>query len=198
MIARTTRAERPLNVFTETDERRLVEAAQQDPRRFGELYERHFERVYAYVSRRVGNRAAAEDVTSEVFHHALANITKYEWRGAPFGAWLMRIASNALADRWRRLSREQGSESPIEPASADPNPEEIEVRAQLFRLVDSLPDDQRQVVRLRFAHEKSIREIAAAMGRTEGAVKQLQFRGLAALRAEVAKSGARKSGEANG
>ncbi len=195
---RPSRAEYALKVFTEIEERALIEAAKQDPRRFGELYERHFDRVYAYASRRLGNRSAAEDVTSEVFHHALANLPKFEWRGAPFGAWLMRIAANALADRWRRLAHEQGSESAGECVSPEPSPEEIELRAQLFRLVDELPDDQRRVVRLRFAHEKSIREIATAMGRTEGAVKQLQFRGLAALRAEVSKVAGRKSGEANG
>jgi RNA polymerase sigma-70 factor, ECF subfamily len=195
-----------LNVFTEADERRLIEAAQQDPARFGELYERHFERVYAYVSRRVLNRAAAEDVTSEVFHHALANLPKYEWRGAPFGAWLMRIAANALADRWRRLAREQGSQDATECASAEPSPEEVQSRAQLFRLVDELPEDQRQVVRMRFAEEKSVKEIAVAIGRTEGAVKQLQFRGVAALRAAALattragtpKQSGAKPGEAHG
>ena len=186
-----------MKVFTETEERELIDAAKLDPSRFGELYERHFERVYAYVSRRVGERGAAEDVTSEVFHHALANLSKFEWRGAPFGAWLMRIAANALADRWRRLAREHGTESG-ECASPEPNPEEIEARAQLFRLVESLPEDQRRVVQLRFAHEKSIREIAQVLGKTEGAVKQLQFRGIAALRAEVSKQAPRKSGEAHG
>jgi RNA polymerase sigma-70 factor (ECF subfamily) len=109
----------------------------------------------------------------------------------------MRIASNALADRWRRLSREFGTES-AEASCPDPNPEELEVRAQLFRLVESLPEDQRRVVQLRFAHEKSVKEIAQALGKTEGAVKQLQFRGLAALRAEVSKQTPRKSGEAHG
>jgi RNA polymerase sigma factor (sigma-70 family) len=82
----------------------------------------------------------------------------------------------------------------------------VQARAQLFRLVDELPEDQRQVVRMRFAEEKSVKEIAAAMGRTEGAVKQLQFRGIAALRAaalatirasEPKQSGA-KPGEAHG
>ena len=85
----------------ESDERLLVEAAQRDPRRFAELYELHFRRVYAYVIRRVERREEAEDVTSEVFHHALAKIKSFEWRGAPFSAWLMRIAANAITDRWR-------------------------------------------------------------------------------------------------
>ncbi len=176
-----------------TSERRLIEAAQQDPGRFAALYELHFERVYAYVWRRVANREAAEDVTSEVFHHALANLPRFEWRGAPFGAWLMRIAANAIADRWRRGSREQTDALANDPASAEPSPEEIEIRAQLFRLVQELPVEQRKVVQMRFAEEKSIREIARALGRTEGAVKQLQFRGIQTLREEAAKVSGQKA-----
>jgi RNA polymerase sigma-70 factor, ECF subfamily len=182
-----------LKALQEAGERRLIEAAQQDPRRFAELYEIHFERVYAYVARRMQNRDAAEDVTSEVFHHALANLPRFEWRGAPFGAWLMRIASNAIADRWRRSGREQTDALLNEPASPEPGPEEIELRAQLFRLVQELPAEQRKVIQMRFADEKSIREIAQALGRTEGAVKQLQFRGIQSLREEAAKVSGRKA-----
>src|SRR5437764_8766243 len=76
------------------DERQLIEAAQKDPRRFGELYERNFERVYAFVARRVRDRHEVEDVTAEVFQHALANLSKFEWRGVPFAVWLFRIAAN--------------------------------------------------------------------------------------------------------
>jgi RNA polymerase sigma-70 factor (ECF subfamily) len=196
MAART--PENSLKAVLEANERRLIEAAQQDPIRFGALYEIHFERVYAYVARRLGNREAAEDVTSEVFHQALANLARYEWRGAPFGAWLMRIASNAIADRWRRGSREQTDALASDPASAEPSPEEIEIRAQLFRLVQELPIEQRKVVQMRFGEEKSIREIAQVLGRTEGAVKQLQFRGIQALREEAAKvAGKRTAGKAS-
>jgi RNA polymerase sigma-70 factor, ECF subfamily len=187
-----------LKVVQEASERRLIEAAQQDPSRFAALYEIHFERVYAYVSRRLGNREAAEDVTSEVFHHALANLARFEWRGAPFGAWLMRIASNAIADRWRRGAREKSDPFASDPTRVEPSPEEIEIRAQLFRLVQELPIEQREVVRMRFAEEKSIREIAQALGRSEGAVKQLQFRGIQTLREDVAKvSGKRAAGKAS-
>ena len=80
-------------------EKLLIEAAQQDPRRFAELYEANFERVYAFIVRRVPNRTQAEDLTSEVFHHALANLSRFEWRGVPFAVWLYRIAANAIADR---------------------------------------------------------------------------------------------------
>ena len=89
----------------EADERLLIEAAQKDPARFAELYESNFERVYAYVVRRVGDRAETEDLTSEVFHHALSNLKRYEWRGIPFAAWLYRIAGNLISDRWQRSSR---------------------------------------------------------------------------------------------
>src|SRR5262250_1947473 len=73
-------------------ERLLVEAAQQDLRRFAELYEANFERVYAFIVRRVHDRTQAEDLTSEVFRHALENLSRFEWRGVPFAAWLYRVA----------------------------------------------------------------------------------------------------------
>src|SRR2546423_1854514 len=86
------------------DERLLVEAAQSDPAKFDALYEQHFERVYAFVAGRVRDRAAAEDLTSEVFHKALANLPGYEWRGVPFAAWLMRIAVNSIVDQAKRAA----------------------------------------------------------------------------------------------
>jgi len=175
-------------------EQDLVAAAQQDPRRFAELYEENFERVYAYVARRVSNRTDAEDVTAEVFHHALANLGQFEWRGVPFAAWLSRIAGNAIVDRWKREARERGA-----PAADDPkdeskavNPEEIEKCARLFRLVAELRAEQRQVIEMRFAEGKSIREIARQIRRSDGAVKQLQFRGIRKLR-ELMAAKARKA-----
>jgi DNA-directed RNA polymerase specialized sigma24 family protein len=83
----------------------MVEAAQADSARFLDLYDRHFHRVYAYALRRTGNRAAAEDISSEVFHRALASLKKYQWRGTPFVAWLFRIAANELADHWQNTVR---------------------------------------------------------------------------------------------
>jgi RNA polymerase sigma-70 factor (ECF subfamily) len=172
----------------EADERLLIEAAQKDPARFAELYENNFERVYAYVVRRVGDRAETEDLTSEVFHHALANLRRFEWRGIPFVAWLYRIAANLISDRWQRKSREQLTDEvdQIDPAPASGVEfEEVERRATLFRLVDTLPAEQRRVVVLRFVEQKSIKEVAREIRKTEGAVKQLQFRALSSLRASM-------------
>lgn len=166
-----------------TDEKLLIEAAQQDPSRFAELYETHFGRVYAFVAYRVRNRDLAEELTAEVFHRALANLGRYEWRGTPFVAWLMRIAANVIADRWH--SDGEGKGVPADEAELPAVEYEVERRAMLFQLVDALPPDQRLVIVRRFVEGKSTREIALELGRSEGAVKQLQFRALETLRARV-------------
>ena len=169
-------------------ERLLIEAAQRDPARFAELYENNFDRVYAYIARRVRDRNDAEDLTSEVFHQALAGLPRFEWRGAPFAAWLFKIASNAIIDRSTRAAKEREVPAILDlPSEISPEEieDEIEQRARLFQLVDRLPVDQRRVIGMRFAEEKSIREIAHEIGRSEGAVKQLQFRALQNLRAQL-------------
>jgi RNA polymerase sigma-70 factor (ECF subfamily) len=183
---------------TDEEERRLIEAAQGDPARFADVYENYFELVYAYVARRLRNRDEAEDLTAEVFRKALANLPRFKWRGAPFAAWLFRIASNTIADRAKRAAREmslgesdatEDGRSPGLSKGADTSQqtdlEDSERQAVLFRLVDELAEDQRRVVVMRFAEEKSISEIADAIGRSEGAVKQLQFRALKSLRKRI-------------
>ncbi|MCA1577777.1 MAG: RNA polymerase sigma factor [Acidobacteria bacterium] len=96
---------------TEPEERLLIEAAQKDPSRFAELYEQNFHRVYAYIARRVRDRAEIQDLTAHVFHQALANIGKFKWKGSPFAAWLYRIAANAIADQAKRKMRESSEQA---------------------------------------------------------------------------------------
>jgi RNA polymerase sigma-70 factor (ECF subfamily) len=177
--------QKPKALEDREDERKLVEAARRDPARFAELYELYFSVVYAYVARRVRDRDVVEDLTSEVFHKALSNLEHFEFRGAPFAAWLIRIAANAVADQSHRANRESsGLEQAAEP-SVDPDMEAVENRAKLFRLVSELPEDQRRVIVERFVEQRSIREIAQQLGRSEGAVKQLQFRALQNLRTQM-------------
>jgi len=166
----------------ENDERTQVEAAQRDPSRFAELYEQNFYRVYAYVVRRVGDRHQAEDLTADVFREALAGIRKFEWRGLPFAAWLMGIASRVIADHWKTSGRESGN--PLKEAEATV-PADAEDSTLLFQLVDRLPEAQFRVIHMRFVEQKSIREIAQELGRSEGAVKQLQLRAIESLRAQM-------------
>ena len=162
------------------DEQDLIEASRRDPARFAELYERNFNRIYAYIARRVHDRSEAQDLTSDVFHRALANLDNFESRGSPFVAWLYRIAANEIADRAQRVAREQVG--PI-PDRADPSG--VEHLADLFYLVRELPHDQRRVIEMRFIEGMRIHEIALNLGRSEGAVKQLQFRALESLRVRL-------------
>jgi RNA polymerase sigma-70 factor (ECF subfamily) len=171
---------------TDSEERLRVEAAQKDPARFAELYEIHFPFVYAFVARRVRDRERAQDITADVFHRALSALPRFEWRGAPFAAWLARIAANAIADDFQSVARER--QLPPGETAENPDFDAALERARLFRLVDALPADQGRVLRLRFAEQRSIREIAAELGRSEGAVKQLQLRGLENLRMRLGES----------
>jgi len=167
----------------EVDEQALVEAARADSARFLELYDRHFHRVYVYVLRRVRNRAEAEDVTAEVFHRALAHLDRYEWRGIPFVAWLYRIAAHEIADR-----RREPAVADAAPLESPPVETDFERRVALYQLVDRLPADQRRVIELRFGEGCSIRDAAGVLGRSEGAVKQLQRRALERLRSALEES----------
>src|SRR5437899_558437 len=144
-----------LDKANEADERRLIEAAQRDPTRFADIYEEYFEIVYAYVVRRVHDRAATEDLTAEVFRKALQSLPRFKWTGAPFATWLFRIASNMIADRAKRKAREgtrtnNTSESwPTVRAAQQTDLEDSERIARLFRMVDELAADQKRVLNLR-------------------------------------------------
>ncbi len=168
---------------TESGERLMIEAAQRDPSRFAELYENNFLRVYSFIAHRVGNREEAQDLTSEVFHEALAGLVRFEWRGAPFVTWLFGIAANLLAKRWQKLGRHpQVTSDDLDQIGVD---QKTEQRTILFQLVDALPPDQRHVIVRRFVEQHSLREIARELQRSEGAIKQLQLRALQNLRAKV-------------
>jgi RNA polymerase sigma-70 factor, ECF subfamily len=171
------------------DERLLVEAAQADLAKFDVLYELHFDRVYFFIVSRVHDRTIAEDLASEVFYKALANLSNYQWRGTPFSGWLFRIASNAIVDHFKSSDRERQAdelEHPLaQPDLSSTDLDFIERHVHFFRLVEQLPEIQRRVVCERFVEERSIREIARRLRKTEGAIKQLQFRALQTLRAQI-------------
>lgn len=168
-------------VEREDDDRLQVEAAKNEPVRFAELYEQNFHRVYAFVARRV-SRDQAQDLTAEVFHQALASIGSFRWQGAPFISWLYGIAANVLSAHWQKFGR-----GPAQLAEDwdQGGSEEIERRAILAELVESLMPDQRVVIVRRFIEQRSIREVAKELGRSEGAVKQLQLRALENLREKM-------------
>lgn len=165
------------------NERLQVEAAQSDPAFFAELYEDNFARVYAYVARRVRTLEEAQDATADIFQKALASLHRFEWRGLPFAAWLLGIASNVLSDRWKHtLNQNEVAADKLEQVGVD---DKVEQRAMLYQLVELLPDDQRLVIVRRFVGQKSLREIASELNRSEGAIKQLQLRALQNLRDQL-------------
>lgn len=174
-------------------ERKLVEAARTSPLAFGELYERYVDQIYSYVYNRVGDRTVAEDIVAETFHRALEHIRQFEWRGVAFSAWLYRIASNAIAARYRREPATAGDEDLDTMLEPEPGPElaltESEWKAELLAAVRALPPEQQQVVLLRFGQELRNKEIARIMERSEGAVKALLHRALMALQRRLASAG---------
>ena len=165
------------------DEAALIEQARQDRQAFAPLYRRYLDPVYRYCYRRLGTREVAEDATSQVFLKALAALSGY--RGASFRAWLFAIAHNVVVDVARRRASAPLAEAG-DLADGAPTPEEVAVAADEHRtlraLLASLPADQRSVVELRLAGLTGA-EVALALGRSLGAVKMLQFRAMARLRA---------------
>jgi RNA polymerase sigma-70 factor, ECF subfamily len=177
---------RPL---VESDEA-LVARAKCDRHAFGDLYDRYVAQVYRFTYRRVKNHTTAEDITARVFHRALEQMPRFEWRGIPFGAWLMRIAANLIHDHDGHVQRliplQDWAEDGAEAVASDPPVEEQYAARQagkvLWQAVSTLPVVQQQVLVYRFVRDMSVRDIADAMGRTEGAVKQLLFRAVRRLR----------------
>jgi RNA polymerase sigma-70 factor (ECF subfamily) len=151
---------------------------------WAEIYRRHASQVYAYIFYRLGDRHAAEDLTSDVFVRALAGIKGYVWRGTPLLAWLYRIAHNVTADYRKTAARraEHRAEPGLVDAQAPDASGSIDDRADMLRAIRELTDDQQQVIVLRFYVGMNVADVARVVGKPEGAVKALQARGLRSLK----------------
>jgi RNA polymerase sigma-70 factor (ECF subfamily) len=176
---------------TSLDEAGWVLRAQRgEPLALTYLFEAYFERVYRYVSARVRDPAAAEDVTQEVFERMLLSIHRYQPRGLPFSSWLFRIAHNLVVDQARRADSSERATLRAAQPDVEDGPE-LETLArleidELHTLMRRLPEAQRQVLELRFAAQLNIAETARVMERSIDAVKSLQYAALKALRSMVA------------
>jgi RNA polymerase sigma-70 factor (ECF subfamily) len=161
----------------------LIAAARSDPAAFGPLYEQHVDRIYSYVYHRVGNAHDAEDLTARTFYRALVAIRAYEDQGAPFSAWLYRIARNLVAN-WHR-DQARHLTLPLDGLDAEPSEESVAARTvateAVATAVRSLDADRQTLLLMKF-QGLSNAEIAASIGRSEGAVKSLYHRTLADLR----------------
>lgn len=155
---------------------------------FAELYRRYFDRIYAYVYRRVGNAAEAEDLTSRVFFQALGALSRYTDRGAEVSTWLFRIAHNLVANWHRDLARRNRSLPRLGvPDPDDPVDDLIarELREKLRRAVAKLSAEKQRLLALKFSEGLSNAEIGAVLGKSEGAVKLLLHRTIKRLRQEL-------------
>ncbi len=164
----------------------LVELARGgDAEAFGQLYDHYHGSVYRFVFYRTRSTSLAEDLTSETFLRALRNMAGFRWQGKDFGAWLMTIARNLCTDHFKagRTRLEHTTEDMGAHDAATGEGPEQEVLAGLTNevLLDGLrqlSDEQRDCLVMRFLQGLSIAETAAVLGRSEGAVKQLQLRGV--------------------
>lgn len=167
--------------LTPTDAELVSRAKAADPQALTIIYERYASAIYRYIYYRVCDNELAEDLRAEVFLRMLEGIHRYEDRGWPLSAWLYRIAHDRTVDSLRR--RRSRAQLPLEYWNGvSEGPEHVvNVRLdceEVHHVITRLTDDQRRVIQMRFMQEMSVQEVARELGRTEGAVKALQHRGL--------------------
>jgi RNA polymerase sigma-70 factor (ECF subfamily) len=167
---------------------KLVESAQEgDSESFGRLYDHYSDTVYRYIYYRVGSRATAEDLTSETFLRALRRIGTFTWQGRDFGAWLVTIARNLVADHFKssRFRLEVTTGEMLDSNECERSPEDSVLEslsnAALLDAVQRLNPQQQECVKLRFLQGLSVAETARIMGKNEGAIKTLQYRAVRTL-----------------
>ncbi len=185
MLAGTAAAK--MSTMTGDTGEQLVQDAQAfSQEAWARIYDTFYVKILRYCFLRTGNRAASEDLASDVFLDALRGIRRYRYRGVSFSAWLYRIAHNLTADYLSRAARQPTV--PLENESAHPDlqtpnePERSALWNDVHNAIQQLTDDQQQVIMLRFFQGLSHDETATIMGRRSGAVRVLQNRALTALR----------------
>ena len=173
---------------TEADRTRLIAlvelARTGDADAFGLLYDHYQASVYRFLFYRTRSTTLAEDLTSETFFRALRSMTNFRWQGKDFGAWLMTIARNLATDHFKagRTRLEMTTEDMSLHDDETEGPESSVLAGLtnevLLRALKELPLEQRDCLIMRFLQGMSIAEAAAVLGRSDGAVKQLQLRGV--------------------
>ncbi len=164
-------------------------AAGGDFEAFGDLYHIYIERIYRYVFYQVKDKSTAEDITEEVFVKAWKAINTCKGKEQTFSSWLYRIAHNHVIDNLRRLQKRQSIEIEKVVKIGDLETEiegELE-RQELLKSMACLPQNQRQVIILKFIEGLDNREIEQVMGKSQGAIRVLQMRALATLRQELSR-----------
>ncbi len=167
-------------------ENHILQRSKKDPKAFGALYEKHFDRIFNFIYRQTDDEDLTADLCSQTFLIALNNIDKYEFRGVPFSAWLYKIASNEVNKHYRKLKHDKVFSI-----------EEVRVRElmdmvnegwddeliqRLLRYLKELPTEMLEVLELRFFEDKDFKEIAFILDITESGAKMRTYRALDRLR----------------
>jgi RNA polymerase sigma-70 factor (ECF subfamily) len=180
------------NPIMQPDEQLLVAQAQQgDKAAVTGLYEAYAHRIFRYISYRVDSDSVAEDLTAEVFLRMVQGLPRYQITGAPFGAWLYRIAATQVADHYRQqrqvepISEEQPADD-TDPLNTLARQEE---RARLREALQALPEDYQTLLILRFMQQLPHTEVAEVLNKSEAAIRVMQHRALKALAAQLGQSG---------
>jgi RNA polymerase sigma-70 factor (ECF subfamily) len=181
----TTFTHKPVNL--EIDELGIIQAARKDPRAFGELYLLYVGRIFRYLYSRVGSVPDAEDLTSQTFLAALESLSHLR-QDRRFASWLFTIARSKAMDSFRRRKNITSIDQ-IEDIPGENNPLSEIIQSDqavaLAKLIHALPEDERELLRLRFLAELSFAEIASLIHRSESAVKKSIYRLLARLHSQL-------------
>jgi RNA polymerase sigma-70 factor (ECF subfamily) len=146
--------------------------------RLANLYEEYYGKIANYAFAKTGDRAEAQDIAGEVFLKALKSLGSYKEYGIPMQVWLFRIARNLIVDYYRKAAR--GKTVPIDNVKIadNSNPaDEVEKRddfARVSKVMEQLTDGQREVLKLRFLSELTSKEVGIIMGKSDGAVREMQ------------------------
>ena len=164
----------------------ILERAKRNPKAFGELYEKYFDRIFNFIYRQTDDEDLTDDLCSQTFLSVLKNIGRYEFRGVPFSAWLYTIASNEVNKHYRKKKNDKVfsiEEVRVRELFEQANDGwDDEIMEQLLRYFKELPTDMLQVLELRFFEDKDFKEIAFILDITESGAKMRTYRALDRLR----------------
>jgi len=170
------------------DEELLIQKAKNGEREaFGKLYDHYMPKIYRFVLFKISIKHDAEDLTHQVFSHALEHIGSYEPHGFPLSSWLYRIASNTVIDYYRTFKNNLDIENVPEEKFAEQSGSETKFDSSLnmervLKAIQKLDSDQQNVIIMKFVDELSNKEIAKAIEKTEGAIRVIQHRALKQLK----------------
>ncbi len=171
------------------DEQMIIEAAKQNPERFGPIYDKYYKQIFGYVYQRMDCKDTAFDVTAQVFLKALTNLNRYEYKGVPFASWLFRIAHSEVM----QLFRDQKNKRAVNADVGDLKNIYEEVQEPFFeeylpalqQMIKQLPEDDLQLIEMRFFEARPFKEIAEILNITENNAKVRMYRVLERLKKTI-------------